>query len=259
MRAARLGACSALLALSALPALAQHAALFSRLDTDGNGYLTEHELSRAEAPPGMGWIAIDRDRDQRITPAEFFPVRREQRVPGREASVAAAPAARLQGALSARRLIGMPARDFYGEPAGLVRDILIDRRGGVTGLVVGDRRVSWVHAGIGPRSTFVEVPTAIDQSASAGASLPLPYADPLARPDEWLASEFLGGAARLAPGLGYGSVTDLIVSPWGQVQAVIVDVGPSAARRRYAYPWGEYRTGELRPFDYGELGRAGLP
>jgi Ca2+-binding EF-hand superfamily protein len=73
---ARLLACLAL--TLSLPAGAQEqnsepvdaAALFKQLDRNGDGYLSPQELASDAAKRG-NWIAIDRDRDGRISRAEF--------------------------------------------------------------------------------------------------------------------------------------------------------------------------------------------
>jgi hypothetical protein len=46
------------------------ASLFRELDRNGDGVLTADELSTDQARRG-NWIAIDRNRDGRITPSEF--------------------------------------------------------------------------------------------------------------------------------------------------------------------------------------------
>lgn len=44
--------------------------IFERLDRNNDGYLSKEELAAPEAQNG-NWIAIDRDRDGRISRAEF--------------------------------------------------------------------------------------------------------------------------------------------------------------------------------------------
>ena len=48
----------------------EDASLFDRLDRDKDGYLSAIELATPEARNG-NWIAVDRDRDGRISRAEF--------------------------------------------------------------------------------------------------------------------------------------------------------------------------------------------
>ncbi|HEV3007747.1 MAG TPA: EF-hand domain-containing protein [Burkholderiales bacterium] len=51
-------------------ATAPAASLFDRLDRNKDGYLTRDELTSDEAK-SRNWIAVDRDRDGRISRAEF--------------------------------------------------------------------------------------------------------------------------------------------------------------------------------------------
>jgi Ca2+-binding EF-hand superfamily protein len=51
-------------------ASAPAASLFDRLDRDKNGYLSREELASDEAR-SRNWIAVDRDRDGRISRTEF--------------------------------------------------------------------------------------------------------------------------------------------------------------------------------------------
>ena len=50
--------------------------LFGRFDTDGDGRLSAAELDAARADQG-NWLALDRNRDGRITPDEFTALRRD--------------------------------------------------------------------------------------------------------------------------------------------------------------------------------------
>jgi hypothetical protein len=50
--------------------------LFGRFDTNGDGRLSAAELDAARADQG-NWLALDRNRDGRITPDEFTALRRE--------------------------------------------------------------------------------------------------------------------------------------------------------------------------------------
>lgn len=61
----------AVLLLPALTFAAEpEASLFERLDRNKDGYLSREELASREAL-NRNWIAIDRDRDGRISRAEF--------------------------------------------------------------------------------------------------------------------------------------------------------------------------------------------
>jgi hypothetical protein len=51
-------------------ATAPAASLFDRLDRNKDGYLSKDELESAEAR-NRNWIAVDRDRDGRISRSEF--------------------------------------------------------------------------------------------------------------------------------------------------------------------------------------------
>jgi hypothetical protein len=53
---------------------ADASALFRRLDRNGDGYLSEQELW-GELGARSEWAALDRNRDGRISPAEFVVMR----------------------------------------------------------------------------------------------------------------------------------------------------------------------------------------
>jgi len=57
-------------AASGASAPSSAASLFERLDRNKDGYLTPDELTSDEAK-NRNWIAVDRDRDGRISRAEF--------------------------------------------------------------------------------------------------------------------------------------------------------------------------------------------
>lgn len=70
------------------------ASLFDRLDRNKDGYLSKEELAAPAAQNG-NWIAIDRDRDGRISRAEFNTVvaqpSPQQQTPSAAAAGATAP------------------------------------------------------------------------------------------------------------------------------------------------------------------------
>lgn len=49
---------------------------FRRADRNHSGYLSERELWTVPARKGGGWIAVDENRDGRISPSEFRPLSR---------------------------------------------------------------------------------------------------------------------------------------------------------------------------------------
>jgi hypothetical protein len=50
---------------------AEPSAMFRRADRNNDGYLDQRELWGTTVPRGGGWMAMDRDSDGRIAPAEF--------------------------------------------------------------------------------------------------------------------------------------------------------------------------------------------
>jgi hypothetical protein len=75
---------------AAAGATAPAASLFDRLDRNRDGYLTPDELSSDEAN-SRNWIAIDRDRDGRISRSEFGLVGTSNPEPGAAAGGTRAP------------------------------------------------------------------------------------------------------------------------------------------------------------------------
>lgn len=109
---------------------------FAKLDTDGNGVLTQAEL-RTQAALRGSWIAIDRDQNGRVTRNEFTSfspaqMRRAERAPTESASgggtapapraAAQAPAASNAPPANVTVVIvdadrhGVPQRYVYGAP-----------------------------------------------------------------------------------------------------------------------------------------------
>jgi hypothetical protein len=68
------------------------ASLFERLDKNKDGYLSPDELTAPEAKNG-NWIAIDRDRDGRISRAEFNTLVAQPAPQGEPSAAAGATAA----------------------------------------------------------------------------------------------------------------------------------------------------------------------
>ncbi len=118
----------------------------------------------------------------------------------------------------------------------------------------GEFRVPWVRARIHP--THVAIPAL---SASAGGTRAEGPVFP--RAGEWRLTEFLDDVVQIERGVRYAGVEDLIIAPWGEVRAVVVDAGPGGVPGPHAYPWNGERTeiGALRPFDYSALGIAPPP
>jgi len=74
------------------------ASLFERLDRNKDGYLSKEELA-ADAAKNGNWIAIDRDRDGRISRAEFNSVLAQpapQQTPSAAAGASSPPAPKKQ-------------------------------------------------------------------------------------------------------------------------------------------------------------------
>lgn len=234
--------------------------LFSRLDGNGDGYLGRDELQGAGTRQG-GWIAIDRDGDERFSRAEFEVVG-QAAVPDPKVTVDVVDGerAQLRNGISARRLVGAEVVEPDGAPAGTVRDILVNAAGAVTGLVV-DRglyqnafRLPWHEARVVPEAGQVVVPAASASAGLSGAAQP-----PLPLAGEWRATQFFDDVVQLERGKRYADVKDLIVAPWGEVRAIVVEDEPGGF---YSYPWQSARfeppyerthIRNLRPFDYGAL------
>ena len=72
-------------------ATAPSQSLFDRLDKNKDGYLTRDELSADEAN-NRNWIAVDRDRDGRISRSEFSQVDLERAKPQPNAATGASAA-----------------------------------------------------------------------------------------------------------------------------------------------------------------------
>jgi sporulation protein YlmC with PRC-barrel domain len=148
-------------------------------------------------------------------------------------------------------------RELDGARIGTLRDIVVNSAGAVTGLVVAEGglldgrefRVPWVLAQLKP--AYVAVPA---QGASAGATRAT-GSRVYPRHGEWRLTDFLDDVVQIERGVRYAAVEDLIITPWGEVRAIVVDAGAPGLQ---SYPWTRRgsEVGALRPFDYGRLGIA---
>lgn len=174
---------------------------------------------------------------------------------------------------SAQEMIDTQVRAQGGDELGEVEDIVVGSEGQIQSVVVasggvldvGKRHVAvpWEKVRIGREMSFVQV-ALHPRAGKSGESVPL-------KAGEWKVSELLGDTANLRDLPAYGHVTDVIFSPTGKAEAVVVQSnrGPWTAFGPYAYPfvgynmaWGAYPLGynltqvqELTPFDYEALGR----
>lgn len=182
----------------------------------------------------------------------------------------------LRQGFSAERLMDMKAKGSKGENIGDVKDILVDRNGKVTALIISHGGVF----GIGDKE--LRVPFNQVKTDAKLESLVVPIAkenvenfrikgDRQAKAvDEMKVSKLLKDEVALRGGAKYGDVEDIIISRDGQVKAIVVDADDAQRRGRYAMPWRgdvydparnrftyDYERNQidrLRPFDYTALG-----
>lgn len=186
--------------------------------------------------------------------------------------------------LSAAEMLDKPVRGENGERIGDVTDIIVDRHGQITKLVVevggffelGDQHIGvpWRQVKIGQDMEFVQVPLkeirdgtySLFGTIAQGEDVP-------AALTSWRVNELLGDYASLYDVPRYGIVSDVIFDSTGRAQAVVVRRAPAwGGPGLYAYPFTGYYPASyayplpyrsevvvaLRPFDYAELGRRSL-
>lgn len=181
---------------------------------------------------------------------------------------------------SAREMIGVPVRGEQGEEIGDVKDIIVDRNGNISKVVVevggffelGDQHIGvpWKDIKIGEDMEFVQVPLREVERGTYSLFGDVPQGEDVpAALTSWRVNELIGDYAALSDVPRYGLVTDVIFDNRGRAQSVVVDrAGYWGGYGLYAYPFSGYHAAAyahplpyrnetvvaLQPFDYARLG-----
>lgn len=180
---------------------------------------------------------------------------------------------------SAREMIDAPVRAANGERIGDVKDIIVDRNGSISKVVVevggffelGDQHIGvpWKDIKIGEDMAFVQVPLREVEQGTYSLFGEVPQGEDVpAALTSWRVNELIGDYAALADVPRYGLVTDVIFDSRGRAQSVVVDrAGYWGGYGLYAYPFTGFHAAAyahplpyrsetvvaLRPFDYSRL------
>lgn len=179
---------------------------------------------------------------------------------------------------TAKEMLDIEVRGDGGEVIGEVADIIVDRHGNISRIVVevggfmelGDQHIGipWEHVKIGQDMAFVQVPLKEVENGTYSLFGRIPQGEDVSTArTSWRVHELIGDYANLEDVPRYGLVTDVVFNNRGQVQAVVVDpAGPVYGRYAYPYtgyypaafgyalPYREETIVQLQPFDYARLG-----
>lgn len=157
----------------------------------------------------------------------------------------------LHKGIRASRLMDQDVRGPDGNQLGEVQDIFVDADGQATAIVVegggflgiGDAafRVKWSDVDLTPGRDGVRIPTTENKAERRGL---FDGPETIATgPREFRLSELIGDYARLRGGMGYGRVSDVVLSREGKVLGVVVarDIGWGGGL--YGYPFYGYGYG----------------
>ena len=186
--------------------------------------------------------------------------------------------------LSASEMLDKPVLGESGERIGDVKDIIVDRDGQISKLVVevggffeiGDQHIGvpWQCVTIGQDMQFVQVPLQEVRSGTYSLFGRVPQGERVPAPlTSWRVNELIGDYASLSDVPRYGIVSDVIFDATGKAKAVVVRRAPAwGGHGLYAFPFtGYYPAAVTHPlpyaretvvalpsFDYGQLGRQSL-
>lgn len=213
---------------------------------------------------------------------------RQERAPPPAGAMASADLSRLyRDGWSAEEMLDAEVRSENGERIGDVKDIVVDRHGNVSRLIVevggflelGDQHIGvpWKDLAFGRDLEWIQVPLRVVKSGefSLYGRTPAPQGESVPTDDEsWRVNELIGDQAQLLDARRYGIVSDVIFDSRGRAQAIVVRRGAGVwgAPGRYAYPYAgyypaqfayplPYKSGELASFgefDYVRLGEESL-
>ena len=135
------------------------------------------------------------------------------------------------------------------EPNGKVREVIVST-GGFLGFGEKNLAVKWADVMVDPAYQFIMTPITAESVKKYGLFDGFPKSSGPLAPRDWRSSELIGDYVNLKGNEHYAYVRDLIVSPAGELQAVIVspDVGYGHggalnAGGYYAYPFYGHHHG----------------
>ena len=174
---------------------------------------------------------------------------------------------------SAEEMIDTDVRGQNGEEIGEVKDIIVDRDGNISRVVVevggileiGDQHIGvpWKDVRIGQDMEWVQVPLREVEDGTYSLYGRIPQGEDVAAArGAWRVNELIGDYASLRDIPRYGLVTDVLFNDQGKAQGVIINRTAGAWGRAgwYGYPYSGYYPGAYAyplPYDSADVGDYG--
>lgn len=276
---------------------------FSALDQNNDGTLSMMEAA-SDPDAKQQFNTLDKNNDYRLSRSEYEALEKVSKESVGASAAAGASASAQQGqqqqarnqqgqkqqgqkqslrnwdvsklyrnTWSANEMIDTDVRGANGEEIGEVKDIIVDRNGNISKVIVevggflemGDQHIGvpFKDVKIGRNMESVQVPLREVESGTYSLYGRVPQGEDVAQArTSWRVNELIGDYASLADVPRYGMVTDALFDTKGKLQAVVINrtAGAWGNAGWYGYPYAGYRPGynygfPYRSTDVGDRGR----